>query len=179
MVRELIVPCDHNNESPTEVFCHKLSTAAHVQPQQLALRLALAQYSIPSSIAADSHVAPHLIGDSCQCECSCALQPVRSLGIGEVIASEHLGFPVHSIVRGNLEWGDYTVFELDPTGNVPLEKLDWKRDDSAIPLSWYLGVLGKRSHNDSLLVVLEHWLSRDSLASELQRLSAGMCAAWR
>ena len=64
------------------------------------------------------------------------LQPLNSGALGKVVTSSNSNFKEGDVVSGTLNWADYTI--------VPEGKGLTKIDTSAgLPLSYYLGVLGK------------------------------------
>jgi NADPH-dependent curcumin reductase CurA len=63
-------------------------------------------------------------------------EPMRCMGIGQVVASRNPGYAVGQIVEGFMSWQEYVVARSD--GPMPLRILP-KAD---FPLSWNLGVFG-------------------------------------
>jgi NADPH-dependent curcumin reductase CurA len=63
-------------------------------------------------------------------------EPMRCMGIGQVIASRNPGYEVGELVEGFMSWQEYVVTRSD--GPMPLRILP-KAD---FPLSWNLGVFG-------------------------------------
>ncbi|AMU04688.1 MULTISPECIES: NADP-dependent oxidoreductase [Burkholderia] len=63
-------------------------------------------------------------------------EPMRTMGIGQVVASRHPHYAEGDLVTGFLSWQDYVIARAD--GPMPLQVLP-KAD---YPLSWNLGVLG-------------------------------------
>lgn len=64
-------------------------------------------------------------------------QPMRTMGIGQVVESRVEGYAPGDLVEGFLSWQDYVLARAD--GPMPLRKLP---KDAGIPLSWHLGVFG-------------------------------------
>jgi NADPH-dependent curcumin reductase CurA len=64
-------------------------------------------------------------------------EPMRCMGIGQVLASRHPGYQVGDLVEGFLSWQDYSLARSD--GPMPLRLLP---KTAAYPLSWNLGVFG-------------------------------------
>jgi NADPH-dependent curcumin reductase len=63
-------------------------------------------------------------------------EPMRCMGIGQVIASRNPGYEVGQLVEGFMSWQEYVVTRSD--GPMPLRIL--RKAD--FPLSWNLGVFG-------------------------------------
>lgn len=63
-------------------------------------------------------------------------EPIRCMGIGQVVESRHPAYAVGDLVEGFMSWQDYSIARAD--GAMPLRVLP-KMD---IPLTWHLGVLG-------------------------------------
>ena len=63
-------------------------------------------------------------------------EPMRTMGIGQVVKSRHPGYREGDLVMGFLSWQDYAIARAD--GPMPLQVLP-KAD---YPLSWNLNVLG-------------------------------------
>ncbi|MES2264254.1 MAG: NADP-dependent oxidoreductase [Pseudomonadota bacterium] len=63
-------------------------------------------------------------------------EPMRTMGIGQVVKSCHPGYTEGDLVCGFLSWQDYVIARAD--GPMPLQIVP--RGD--YPLSWHLGVLG-------------------------------------
>lgn len=63
-------------------------------------------------------------------------EPIRTMGIGQVVASRDPAYPVGDLVEGFMSWQDYVLVRND--GPMPLRVLP--RAD--YPLSWNLGVFG-------------------------------------
>lgn len=62
--------------------------------------------------------------------------PMRTMGIGQVIESRHPDYTAGDIVEGFMSWQDYVIVRAD--GWMPLRKLP----QADYPLSWNLGVFG-------------------------------------
>lgn len=63
-------------------------------------------------------------------------EPMRCMGIGQVVASRNPGYQVGDLVEGFLSWQDYCIARSD--GPMPLRVLP----KAPYPLSWNLGVFG-------------------------------------
>ncbi|MCX3290377.1 NADP-dependent oxidoreductase [Streptomyces sp. NEAU-H22] len=63
-------------------------------------------------------------------------EPMRTMGIGQVVASRDPGYQVGDLVEGFLSWQDYVLARGD--GPMPLRVLP----PADHPLSWHLGVFG-------------------------------------
>ncbi len=63
-------------------------------------------------------------------------EPMRCMGIGEVIESRHPDYLPGQKVEGFMSWQDYAIVRAD--GPMPLRHLP----DAPYPLSWNLGVFG-------------------------------------
>lgn len=63
-------------------------------------------------------------------------EPMRSIGIGQVIASRNSTYQIGDLVEGFLSWQDYVL--VGSGGHLPLRVLP-KTD---FPLSWNLGIFG-------------------------------------
>ncbi|MGN5519072.1 NADP-dependent oxidoreductase [Halopseudomonas sp. Lyrl_26] len=63
-------------------------------------------------------------------------EPMRSMGIGQVVESGNPDYAAGDLVEGFMSWQDYVIMRTD--GPMPLRKLP-KAD---YPLSWNLGVFG-------------------------------------
>lgn len=63
-------------------------------------------------------------------------EPMRTMGIGQVVESRNPGYSPGDIVEGFLAWQDYTLARSD--GPMPLRVLP----AAGYPLTWNLGVLG-------------------------------------
>ncbi|WP_297831880.1 NADP-dependent oxidoreductase, partial [Pseudomonas sp.] len=64
-------------------------------------------------------------------------EPVRTMGIGQVVDSRHPDYAVGDLVEGFLTWQDYNIARAD--GPMPLRVLPKSED---MPLTWHLGVFG-------------------------------------
>jgi NADPH-dependent curcumin reductase len=62
--------------------------------------------------------------------------PMRTMGISQVVMSRHPDYAVGDLVEGFMTWQDYSIVRAD--GVMPLRKLP----EIDVPLSWHLGVLG-------------------------------------
>lgn len=63
-------------------------------------------------------------------------EPMRTMGIGQVVASRDPGYAVGDLVEGFMSWQDYVLARGD--GPMPLRVLP----PAEYPLSWNLGVFG-------------------------------------
>jgi NADPH-dependent curcumin reductase len=63
-------------------------------------------------------------------------EPIRTMGIGQVVETRDPGYAVGDLVEGFMSWQDYVIVRSD--GWMPLRKLP----DAPYPLSWNLGVFG-------------------------------------
>ncbi|MFC8435561.1 NADP-dependent oxidoreductase [Streptomyces sp. NPDC057253] len=63
-------------------------------------------------------------------------EPMRTMGIGQVVASRDAGYAVGDLVEGFMSWQDYALVRGD--GPMPLRALP----PAEYPLSWNLGVFG-------------------------------------
>jgi NADPH-dependent curcumin reductase len=63
-------------------------------------------------------------------------EPMRTMGIGQIVTSRHPGYAVGDFVEGFMSWQDYVIARSD--GPMPLRVLT-KAD---YPLTWNLSVLG-------------------------------------
>lgn len=63
-------------------------------------------------------------------------EPMRTLGIGQVVESKNADYVVGDLVEGFMSWQDYVIARAD--GPMPLRKLP----NADYPLSWNLGAFG-------------------------------------
>lgn len=63
-------------------------------------------------------------------------EAMRTMGIGQVVASRHPSYGAGDLVTGFLSWQDYVIARAD--GPMPLQVLP----KAGYPLTWNLGVLG-------------------------------------
>jgi NADPH-dependent curcumin reductase len=63
-------------------------------------------------------------------------EPMRTMGIGQVIESRNPDYAIGDLVEGFMSWQDYVIARSD--GWMPLRKLP----QAEYPLSWNLGVFG-------------------------------------
>jgi hypothetical protein len=62
-------------------------------------------------------------------------EPMRAVGVAQVVASRHDGFRIGDLVHGTLSWEDYVV--TDGSGLMAV-----RRVPAGVPPTWTLGVLG-------------------------------------
>jgi len=104
-------------------------------------------------------------------------EPMRTVGVGQVVASRHPAYVMGDLVEGFLTWQDYTLARSDsPMPLRVLPKLD-------IPLSWHLGVFGVSGLTgyfgvtDVLKVGAGDTVVVSAASGALGSLVAGMCKA--
>ncbi|MEM9171526.1 MAG: NADP-dependent oxidoreductase [Pseudomonadota bacterium] len=115
-------PTDWVDESHFRVESTAIPAIGEGQVLLKTLYLSVDPYMRGRMNAGKSYIAPFEVG-----------QPVASGGVAEVVDSRHPSLAVGDLVMGMLPWSDFSV--SDGTGLNPVQR-------GAVPLSYYLGILG-------------------------------------